>query len=267
MNEQRQRLLSGFFLVLIVIFIIKFGGLFLFRLALSAVILLTLNEFFKIFKVDGFFRNIGYAFGFIFPFLVKIYPPYAVLVIFLLLMFSLTVLVKEITGETLNALFAFFFGIFYIPFLLSFLISLRVYSGDNNTSENLVLFLLFVLWVGDTFSMYIGKRFGKTKLAPTLSPNKTVAGTVGGLFFNVLIALICKAIFLDIITGLEAILFGLVIGLTAQVGDLCESYIKRCFDLKDTGEIIPGHGGMLDRIDSLIFAAPIFYYLLKLFGM
>jgi phosphatidate cytidylyltransferase len=264
MNEHKSRFFSGLFLIIVLLFIIKFGGLFLFKLVLSVAIVLTLNEFFKLFNLDGFFRSWGFVLGFILPFFVKEYPPYAVVVIFFILIFSLTILSKEIKGETLSALFTFSFGIFYIPLLLSFLVSLRVYFGNTFMSENILLFLLFVLWSGDIAAMYFGRAFGKTKLAPSISPNKTVAGTVWGLMANMFVAIICKIIFLNYITGFEALFFGLVIGITGQVGDLCESYIKRSFDVKDTGSLIPGHGGMLDRIDSLLFAAPVFYYLLKL---
>jgi len=265
MSENKNRLLSGLILTLLIIFIIKIGGLFLFRLTLSIVAILTLNEFLKIFKINDFLKFWGLGFSFLLPFFVKSYPPYSLLVLFYLLIFCIVILLKEVKVEVLNSMFTFSFGIFYIPFLLTFLMSLRLFAGNTNVSENLVLFLLFVIWAGDTGSLYMGRRFGNTKLAPVISPNKTVAGTFGGLLFNVIAALLCKIFFLSFITGFQVILFSLVIGLTGQVGDLVESYIKRCMKLKDSSSLIPGHGGMLDRIDSLLFAAPIFYYLLKLF--
>ena len=138
MNEHKQRFFSGFFLVFILIFLIKFGGLFIFKLALAVVIYLALSEFFKLFEMDHFFRNWGFIFGIILPFCVKGSPPYAMMVIFILLIFSLTVMKKEVKSEILNSLFACSFGIFYIPFLLSFLVSLRLYAGNSNPSENLI---------------------------------------------------------------------------------------------------------------------------------
>jgi len=267
MDEGRKRLLSGILLALILVLLIKVGGGLLFRLLLGAVIIVALYEFLKAFKVDGLYANSAYLFGFTLPFLVKEYPPYALVVIFIFLIFSLTILLRDIKREELSKFFVFNFGIFYIPLLLSYLVCLRVYFGESYLSENLVLFLLLVVWAGDTGALYAGRRFGKKKLAPSISPNKTVAGTVGGLASSVIAGIICKVFFVDFLSGFEILFFSLIIGITGQVGDLCESYLKRTLNIKESGCVIPGHGGMLDRIDSLLFAGPVFYYLLKLFGV
>ncbi len=115
------------------------------------------------------------------------------------------------------------------------------------------LLALFVTWLSDTFAYLVGKTWGRHKLIPRVSPNKTVEGAIGGLAAAALTAAICDAWFgMDIGVGL-AIVIGLVLGAVGQLGDLSESMLKRSRGVKDSSDLIPGHGGMLDRIDALIF--------------
>jgi phosphatidate cytidylyltransferase len=103
---------------------------------------------------------------------------------------------------------------------------------------------------------------GRHPLAPIISPKKTWEGAVSGLFGSVVAAFACHAWFLDSVSLSETVSLGLMIGLAAPLGDLCESALKRSASVKDSGGLIPGHGGMLDRVDSLIFTTPVFYYCL-----
>lgn len=115
------------------------------------------------------------------------------------------------------------------------------------------LLALFVTWLSDTFAYLVGKTWGRHKLAPRVSPNKTVEGAIGGLAAAAVTAAICDAWFgMNIGLGL-AIVIGLVLGAAGQLGDLSESMLKRARGVKDSSNLIPGHGGMLDRIDALIF--------------
>ncbi|AQS59353.1 phosphatidate cytidylyltransferase [Desulforamulus ferrireducens] len=127
-----------------------------------------------------------------------------------------------------------------------------------------LLLLLTATWASDTFAYFVGRAFGKHKLAPLLSPKKTVEGAIGGVLGAALTALV----FVQLVPGLPlwpVVLLGALIGLAALLGDLVESALKRQAGVKDSGNIIPGHGGMLDRFDSLLFTAPLVYYLVNLF--
>jgi phosphatidate cytidylyltransferase len=115
--------------------------------------------------------------------------------------------------------------------------------------------------VGDAAAFYIGTLFGKHKLAPVVSPGKTVEGSLAGLAGNVGAGLGCKMVLALPISWGACLLFSFLMGIGAQVGDLFESQMKRAADIKDSGNILPGHGGILDRFDATLFAAPVLYLL------
>jgi phosphatidate cytidylyltransferase len=145
-------------------------------------------------------------------------------------------------------------GVVYTCLLLGFLILL---------SRPEVFVLLGIVWMGDTAAYYGGRLLGRHRLAPEISPNKTVEGAVAGAIGSVVLGAALGSTFL----GLSVqwlIVVSLVTALVAQVGDLVESALKRGAEVKDSSSILPGHGGILDRIDSLLFAAPIFYSLLRI---
>lgn len=115
----------------------------------------------------------------------------------------------------------------------------------------------------DTFAYFVGSRIGKHKLYPAVSPNKSIEGGIGGLVGAMVAVLIAKYTFLPIIGVFDALLLGLFLGVVGQMGDLFESLLKRACTVKDSGSMIPGHGGILDRLDSLLFAFPVVYYVAK----
>ena len=128
----------------------------------------------------------------------------------------------------------------------------------------LPIILLLMIWASDTGAYFIGKTFGKKKLAPLISPKKTYAGLFGALFGAAMLALAFgRMIGLD---AVESIAVGAGIGLLGQLGDIFESIAKRMYRVKDSSNLIPGHGGMLDRIDSLLFSAPFLYHYLAGFS-
>lgn len=129
-----------------------------------------------------------------------------------------------------------------------------------------LIFMLVGTWASDTAAYFVGKKFGRRKLAPALSPGKTVAGGVGGIAGSLLAAVMFFAIY-PFLPIWHLLILGLLLGVMAQLGDLWESVIKRTAGIKDTGKIIPGHGGVLDRFDSMMFTAPFVYYYLALFGI
>jgi phosphatidate cytidylyltransferase len=151
------------------------------------------------------------------------------------------------------------FGVLFIGWNLSHLVLLRRLPEG----KWYIFFLCTTIWVGDSVAMYVGRGFGRYKLAPSISPGKTWEGAAGGVFGCVLAAVLGAHFFLPHLTLGQSLLLGLVISLAAQSSDLSESLIKRYADVKDSGELIPGHGGVLDRIDSLLFATPLFLYTLK----
>lgn len=147
-------------------------------------------------------------------------------------------------------------GIVYVCLFLSYLILIR--SGTDGKSW--VFFTLLLVWFSDTGAYAIGKIIGKNNLFPVISPNKTIEGYLGGLAASLIAAFILKTFFLKDLPTIHCMLLALGIGVMGQLGDLCESTFKRANNLKNSGNLLPGHGGMLDRIDSLLFVAPFVYY-------
>jgi phosphatidate cytidylyltransferase len=144
----------------------------------------------------------------------------------------------------------------YVPYLLGYLVLLR--SLPHGTKW--ILLIMFIVMCGDSAAYFIGCRFGKRKLYPEVSPNKSIEGAIGGLVGSLLGALLANQLFFAEITIADALFAALLIGSLGQVGDLFESLLKRSCGVKDSGTIVPGHGGILDRLDSILFAAPAAYY-------
>ncbi|ABO50490.1 phosphatidate cytidylyltransferase [Desulforamulus reducens MI-1] len=127
-----------------------------------------------------------------------------------------------------------------------------------------LLLLLAATWISDTFAYFVGRSLGRHKLAPVLSPKKTVEGAIGGVLGSALTAYIFGIYQQGGSVGIVVVL-GVLIGIAALLGDLVESALKRQAGIKDSGQIIPGHGGFMDRFDSLLFTAPLVYYVVSLF--
>jgi phosphatidate cytidylyltransferase len=151
-----------------------------------------------------------------------------------------------------------FLGIFYVAMLFGFQMALRM--GDHG--RQWLLFMYLVIWASDTGAYYIGSSLGKHKLYPKISPKKSVEGLIGGMLAAAGVALLCRVWFLPFVGIQEAAVLGLVLAVTGTLGDLVESLFKRSAGVKDSGSLIPGHGGILDRMDSMLFAAPVLYYYL-----
>jgi phosphatidate cytidylyltransferase len=149
------------------------------------------------------------------------------------------------------------FGLLYIPGLLGYQISIR------KEGPELLIFLYAAVWGGDALAYYIGKGIGKKKLYAEVSSKKTVAGAVGSLVGGALGALVVKTSLAPYIPMDKALLTGTAIGAITVVGDLVESMFKRDAGVKDSSSVIPGHGGVLDKIDGSLFAGPIFYWMLN----
>jgi phosphatidate cytidylyltransferase len=148
------------------------------------------------------------------------------------------------------------FAVLYPGVLLAHLVGVR----SAAMGRELIFFLFAVIWVSDTAAYYIGSALGQRKLAPRLSPGKTVEGAAAGVLGAAAAAVACRYLFLPEL-GPMAPFLGAGLGLVGIVGDLAESVLKRGAGVKDTAGLLPGHGGILDRVDSLLLAGPLFYYL------
>ncbi|MGA7144199.1 MAG: phosphatidate cytidylyltransferase, partial [Desulfobacterales bacterium] len=146
-------------------------------------------------------------------------------------------------------------GIIYVPLFLSYLLFIR--NGRDGIIW--IFLLLIVVFIGDTGAYYVGSYLGRHKLCPSVSPNKTVEGALGGLLAGLGAGALYKSFLLSGLPWGLSLLFFLSITIAGQMGDLFESQLKRIARIKDSGTLLPGHGGVLDRIDALLFAAPVAY--------
>jgi len=151
-------------------------------------------------------------------------------------------------------------GVTYVGGLLSFISLLRALPEG----KQFIYYLTFAMWASDTGAYYLGSWFGRRPLAPRISPKKTVEGALGGLAATVLVALAGSSQVWPRLSWGKAAWVGLLLAVVGILGDLCESAVKRAASVKDSGTLIPGHGGVLDRLDSLLFAGPVLYVLIWL---
>ncbi|HEY8181886.1 MAG TPA: CDP-archaeol synthase [Thermoanaerobaculia bacterium] len=148
----------------------------------------------------------------------------------------------------------------YVGMLGGSLIRLRNdFAGPARIGPKLVFFLVLVVWLGDAGAYYIGKRFGKHLLAPAISPKKTIEGLCGGIAVSILTAIIIHFTFFQAFPLIHAVIAGILLSVAGVIGDLAESMWKRSASVKDSGTLFPGHGGFLDRFDSVFFTTPILY--------
>lgn len=145
-----------------------------------------------------------------------------------------------------------------IPFSLFMVSNELIQTSELEHNADLVLMFFFTLWANDTGAYLSGRSFGKRKLFPKISPNKTWEGTIGGALLAVLLAYNCGVYFTSF-SRTEWVVMALIIVVFGSLGDLVESMLKRSYDIKDSGKILPGHGGILDRFDGLLIAAPVVF--------
>ena len=264
------RLISGILLLAFTFVTMFFGGQLL-LITLFMISLIGLYELYKVMKFENTpLAYIGYIAAFIWyinidtkqspMFNIKV-PELMILSISVVAL--LLVFVIYYPKYTANQLFSAIFGIFYIPVMISFIFKTR----EAIAFGQWIAWLVYVSsWGSDTCAYAVGRLFGKHKLAPVISPNKSIEGSIGGILGSALIGVIFGLIMSNYTGKLEnlVMVFAVIGGLgsvISQIGDLAASGIKRNYDIKDYGNLIPGHGGILDRYDSIIITAPIVYYL------
>lgn len=265
-----------------------------FVLAISAVVILTLREYLNVTEAYGIkpFRWMTYVVAMLvvlafttynFPWLVPWFLRGALswlsLWYLLPVIFGVPVVFRKEMRMAVPAAAMSAFGVIYIAASLGLLIRLR----HLPQAEYLIVFILFSVWGGDIAAYYVGKNIGRHKLAPLVSPNKSWEGAIASVVASVGIALLVfhfrdsiNALFThepdsptlapDHMGLIEVILLGVITNVAAQFGDLFESALKRGAGVKDSGTLLPGHGGLLDRIDALLFAVPVVWYYAELAG-
>jgi phosphatidate cytidylyltransferase len=176
----------------------------------------------------------------------------------LMLLFILALFEKGDFSRRVDQIGRHLLGLFYVPFLLGHFILMHKMAEGRLW----ILFTLVVVYFGDTAAFYVGRTWGRKKLAPEISPGKTVEGGAGAIGGSIAGALFFQFFFLPHFPAHHALVLAIGAGIIGQLGDLFESLLKRSAEVKDSGTLIPGHGGLLDRIDSVLFAGPWVYYYL-----
>ena len=257
MRELLKRTITGLILVALTIFLTFRGGKLL-SYFVFLISIIGLREFYNAVNNKNYkpIRSIGYiaCIGFLLNSL-----GYEIISLnFIMFFVTISLIIAFVLNEKikLTDISITFFSIFYIPFLFQHIIYL-----DGSIY---IWFIFITAWGTDTFAYLAGNLFGKTKLCPELSPNKTVEGSIGGILGSVLITILFSKYF-NFYPLWKLILLSALAAIIAQFGDLAASKIKRIMGIKDYGFILPGHGGILDRFDSILFTAPFVYYFVSLF--
>ena len=254
------------------LYLITLRGGFFFQVLIDLVLLLGLREFYALMRAKGYEPSslLGY-------FCVLAINWYAwrqgVAVPLILTASLLAIMIRELFRKqgmpSLGHMSVTIFGIMYIGWLGSHLVLLRELpkslGAEDAIGAKLVFFVALVTWATDTGAYLCGISIGRHKLIPRVSPKKTVEGAVGGLLAAGLVGWLLARSLVPFLTPLAGTMLGLLAGCVAQLGDLVESFLKRDAGIKNSAEIIPGHGGVLDRFDSLLFSAPVLYYYFRFF--
>jgi phosphatidate cytidylyltransferase len=251
-----------------VILAVSYFGSYFFLFFVLMISLISFFEFSKLVRHKNMYTNLWLGLLSVFFFVTNSYQKMVDNYTSLLL-FVAVVCVIELFRNKSSALMnlgATLLGILYIGLFSAALVSIReFYVFSNYLFGGLLMISIFAaIWICDSAAYYIGSAFGKHKLFPRVSPNKSWEGAAAGFVFAIVAMIAAKLILLDFLSWGSVIGIGIIIGILGQIGDLIESLFKRDSGVKDSSELIPGHGGIFDRFDSLIFSAPFILILLKL---
>lgn len=257
------RFRSSVILMILTILAVVLGGNVLF-IATLLISMIGMMELLRIFHVhNSIIGWIGYLGGIAYYVMIWMDQEEYLLMMFLLfLLLLMSIYVLSFPKFQTEQIVITFFSVFYVAIMLSFIYRTRMLEGGAY-----LIWLIFISsWGSDTCAYLVGSQIGKHKMTPKLSPKKSVEGLFGGIVGAALIGFIYATIFKNQITGVAypQLAFTIIGGcgsIISQIGDLAASAIKRNHDIKDYGKLIPGHGGILDRFDSVIYTAPIVFYL------
>lgn len=257
-----QRILSAVVGILYILLMLYIGGWF-FKISVLIMAFILMHEFYHAFKEKGYKPVfwLGYVFIFFLFYSNFISLKYNSLVLTAVALLS--GLIIPLFNQKINIMdiLTTIFAAFYPGMMIFFLIPLAFQVEPYGI--NLLILAFLVTWSTDTCAYFFGISFGKNKLCPSISPNKTVEGGIGGLVGSVLVSILFGIILSNSlklnIGWYHFAIIGLLGGVFSQLGDLCASSIKRFCGVKDFGKLLPGHGGLLDRFDSLLFTLPVVY--------
>lgn len=248
----KQRVVTAIIGIIIVLPIILYGS-WPFKIAVYLLATVALYEFIRMFKLRNYFYFIISTlilWSFIYlqeaetAFLFQI-DLVNLIILYIVILLLFVVLSKN--KFSYNDASRLMLALLFIGFSFYYMIEVRTIG------LHVFLFILFVIWATDSGAYFIGRKFGKRKLWPEISPNKTIGGAIGGILFALLLAFVFQLIYPFEKSILSISLIAIVISIFGQLGDLVASAMKRKYNIKDFGHIFPGHGGVLDRLDSFIF--------------
>lgn len=262
----KTRLLSGILLVILALVTIISGGDVLFG-TLLLISFIGMTELYRVLEISGtLLGGAGYVAAVAYYLLIRMNKPEFVTLLAIAFLIGIMIIyVFSYPKYRSEQVMLAFFGLFYVSFMLSYVYQIRMLPQG----AFLVWLVFLCSWGCDTCAYCVGMLIGKHKMAPKLSPKKSIEGAVGGVVGAVILGAIYATLVNRFVPGTDAnvLLYAIICGvggMISQVGDLAASAIKRNHDIKDYGNLIPGHGGILDRFDSVIFTAPIIYYMATL---
>ncbi len=262
----KQRIIGGVFVGAITLITFLSPGI-VTAICLSAISFVAIFELLRVYKLETSpFLVIDYL-GTVALYILLYFKvnQYVLPLLVILIILSLTIYVIQFPKYTDGDIAKSIFGFIYISIMLSYVYQLHELEAG-------ILFCFFILissWGNDVFAYLVGSAIGKHKCTPKVSPNKSLEGFIGGILGAGLLGFLFACIFQKYVpfNGLYCAIIAAVGAIPGDIGDLAASAIKRNNDIKDYSKLIPGHGGMVDRIDSVLFTAPIIYYLVELFNI
>jgi phosphatidate cytidylyltransferase len=262
-----KRLISALCILPPLVLIVRFGSPFHFLLLLTCIIGLGLLEFYRMLSAKGFpcWKWLGVASGVVLPlaFYTGGVANQAAVAAIIMLSFIIGVFTRRELVTSVQSIAFTLLGIFYVGWLLSYVLLLRLLIDG----PYYVFYIFSVVWLGDAAALVSGTLMGRHKLAPAISPGKTVEGAVGGILGSLSAATLGGLLLLGHFTLKHCLAVGIILAVLGQLGDLSESLLKRSAGIKDSSMLIPGHGGILDKVDGILFGAPaLYYYVLYMIG-